>query len=114
MDRVFARLLGGLLGLAVVLPPPVSLPFDPTYQLLTSAHADDDDDGGGDDDDDDDDGGGGRSEGGSGRSGDRALSRQSGFTLFPFLQSPRPAPVRRAAPAIPDRVPNEIIVEKRR
>ncbi|MBX9469654.1 MAG: S8 family serine peptidase [Rhizobium sp.] len=115
MDRILARLLGGLLGLAVVLPPPVALPFAPTHQLVTLAHADDDDDGGGDDggDDDDDDGGssgGGRSDrGGSGGSGDRAPPRQSGFTLFPFLQSPRPAPVRRAAPAIPDRVPNEII-----
>lgn len=109
MDRVFARLLGGLLGLAVILPPPVSLPFGPAYQILAVAHADDDDNDGGDDDDDDDDGGGGRSEGGSGRSGDRTPSRQSGFTLFPFLQSPRPAPVRRAAPALPDRVPNEII-----
>ncbi|THV17371.1 S8 family serine peptidase [Rhizobium rhizophilum] len=107
MDRILARLLGGLLGLAVVLPPPVSLPFAPTHQLVTLAHADDDDDGGGDDDD----GGGGRSDrGGSGGSGERRPSRQSGFTLFPFLQSPRPAPVRRAAPAaIPDRVPNEII-----
>lgn len=112
MDRVFARLLGGLLGLAVLLPPPVSLPFAPTHHLVTLAHADDDDDGGGDDDDDDGggSGGGGRSDrGGSGGSGDRTPSRQSGFTLFPFLQSPRPAPVRRAAPAIPDRVPNEII-----
>ncbi|QEE46084.1 S8 family serine peptidase [Rhizobium sp. WL3] len=110
MDRILARLLGGLLGLAVILPPPVSLPFAPTHPLVTLAHADDDDDGGGDDDDDDD-GGGGRSDrGGSGGSGDRAPPRQSGFTLFPFLQSPRPAPVRRAAPAaIPDRVPNEII-----
>lgn len=109
MDRILARLLGGLLGLALVLPPPVSLPFAPTHQLVTLAHADDDDDGGGDDDDDDG-GGGGRSDrGGSGGSGDRAPSRQSGFTLFPFLQSPRPAPVRRAAPAIPNRVPNEII-----
>jgi hypothetical protein len=109
MDRVLARLLGGLLCLALVIPPPVSLPFSPTLQLVTLAHADDDDDGGGDHDDDDD-GGSGRSDrGGSGRSGDRTPSRKSGFTLFPFLQSPRPAPVRRAAPAIPDRVPNEII-----
>jgi hypothetical protein len=109
MDRILARLLGGLLGLALVLPTPVPLPFSPTHQLVTLAHADDDDNGGGDDDDDDG-GGGGRSDrGGSGGSGDRAPSRQSGFTLFPFLQSPRPAPVRRAAPAIPDRVPNEII-----
>jgi len=111
MDRILARLLGGLLGLALVLPPPVPLPFAPTHQLVTLAHADDDDDGGGDDggDDDDDDGGGRSDRGGSGGSGDRAPSRQSGFALFPFLQSPRPAPVRRAAPAIPDRVPNEII-----
>ncbi|MBA4796312.1 MAG: S8 family serine peptidase [Rhizobiales bacterium] len=111
MDRVFARLLGGLLGLAVALPPPVSLPLYPTLPLVSSAFADDDDDGGGDDDDDDDDddGGGRRSEGGSGRSGDRASSRPSGFTLFPFLQPQRPAPVRRAATAIPDRVPNEFI-----
>ncbi len=109
MDRILARLLGGLLGLALVLPPTVSLPFASTHQLVTLAHADDDDEGGGDDDDDDG-GGGGRSDrGGSGGSGDRAPSRQSGFTLFPFLQSPRPAPVRRAAPAIPNRVPNEII-----
>lgn len=110
MDRILARLLGGLLGLAVLLPPPISLPLAPTHQFVTLAHADDDDDGGGDDDDDDD-GGGGRSDrGGSGGSGERRPSRQSGFTLFPFLQSPRPAPVRRAAPAaIPDRVPNEII-----
>ncbi|MFN3718316.1 MAG: S8 family serine peptidase [Rhizobium rhizophilum] len=110
MDRILARLLGGLLGLAVLLPPPISLPLAPTHQFVTLAHADDDDDGGGGDDDDDD-GGGGRSDrGGSGGSGERRPSRQSGFTLFPFLQSPRPAPVRRAAPAaIPDRVPNEII-----
>uniref|UniRef100_A0A7C1NXQ4 Peptidase S8 n=1 Tax=Agrobacterium albertimagni TaxID=147266 RepID=A0A7C1NXQ4_9HYPH len=111
MDRILARLLGGLLCLAVILPPPVNVPFGPSLPLVSIAHADDDDDGGGDGDDDDDDGGGGRSDrGGSGGSGDRTPSRQSGFTLFPFLQSPRQAPVRRAAPAaIPDRVPNEII-----
>lgn len=107
MDRVFARLLGGLLGLAVVLPPPVSLALHPSLPLVSAAFADDDDDGGGDDDDDDD-GGGRQDGGGSDRSGDRQGARQSGFSLFPFLQSSRPAPARRA-PAVPDRVPNEII-----
>lgn len=106
MDRVFARLLGGLLGLAVVLPPPISLPLHPPLSLVSAAFADDDDDGGGDGDDDDD--GGGRQDGGSDRSGDRQGARQSGFSLFPFLQSSRPAPARRA-PTVPDRVPNEII-----
>jgi hypothetical protein len=101
MDRVFARLLGGLLGLAVILPPPVSLPLNPTVPLVSSAFADDDDD--------DDDGGGRGDGGGSDRSGDRPGARQSGVTLFPFLQSSRPAPARRTAPAVPDRVPNEII-----
>lgn len=107
MDRVFARLLGGLLGLAVVLPPPISLPLHTPLPLVSAAFADDDDDGG-DDDDDDDDGGGRQDGGGSDRSGDRQGARQSGFSLFPFLQSSRPAPARRA-PAVPDRVPNEII-----
>jgi hypothetical protein len=109
MERILARLLGGLLALIVVLPPPVPLPFDPTYQLLALAHADDDDDGGGDDDSDDGGEGGRSDDGGSGGSGDRTPSRQSGFTLFPFLQSQRTPPTRRVAPAIPDRVPNEII-----
>lgn len=107
MERILARLLGGLLGFAVVLPPPVSLPFDPTYQLLAFAHADDDDDDDGGDDDNDGGGGGGRSD--DGGSGGRMPSRQSGFTLFPFLQPQRTPPVRRVGPAIPDRVPNEII-----
>jgi len=52
---------------------------------------------------------GGRSKGGSGRWGDRTPKRQFGFMLFPYLQPQCPAPVRRIAPAIPDRVPNEII-----
>jgi hypothetical protein len=112
MNRVLARLAGGLLGLAVVAFPPLFLSFPSQLTLVSYAFADDDDDGGNDDDDDDDDddgSGGGEGRGGSDRSSDRPGARQSGFALFPFMRSPQSAPVRRAAPVIPDRVPNEII-----
>ncbi|MDH4442796.1 MAG: S8 family serine peptidase [Rhizobium sp.] len=108
MDRIFARLLGGVLVLVVVLSIPPALPLSPAQLLISAALADDDD--GGDDDGDDDDDGGSRGEnGGTRRSGERAAPSRSGFSLFPFLQPARPQAARRTAPAIPDRVSNEII-----
>lgn len=97
-----------VLGTFVVLPGITghSQPFN------MAVMADDDDDG------DDDDGGssnsggrGGRSDGGGsdGRSDDRPAPRGDLRSLFRWLDPKPKRPVARAAPAVPDRSPNEIV-----